>query len=76
MASSCWSLGITDFGLSKIKGNSLVSKTAAYLSNNQTSGDGAGTQRWMSPEAMDGSVSKTSDVYAYAITLFEVSWDQ
>lgn len=56
---------ITDFGLSFIK-----------MSISNVSGDirpNSGTMRWQSPERIvDGVLSRASDVYAFAITCFEI----
>lgn len=69
---TAFSAGITDFGLSLIKGDSLESGDSAYAAAEDRKGT-RGTARWMSPEVLTGSVGKAGDVYAYAMTLYQVS---
>lgn len=55
---------LCDFGLSKAL-QSMVTSTELH---------GAGSTRWMAPEIFDGeSKTSQSDVYAYGITIAEVS---
>lgn len=66
--------GIADFGLSEIKSHatsSLAIQTAQGANAQEVLG-GAGTLRYMSPETLRGQVGKAGDVYAYAMTTFEV----
>ncbi|KAJ1557204.1 hypothetical protein HK096_008565, partial [Nowakowskiella sp. JEL0078] len=57
-------LKITDFGLSK---------TRSTTSSDHTNGSITGTLRWMSPERMDrGALKEAVDVYAYAMTAYEI----
>ncbi|KAG8865764.1 hypothetical protein FRB97_004442 [Tulasnella sp. 331] len=60
---------ITDFGLSEIK--QYATSTMAVKSA-QVPTAGAGTLRYMSPQALRGIMDKTSDVYAFAMTVFEI----
>jgi serine/threonine protein kinase len=54
---------LCDFGLSKIVEEAHVSSKG-----------GLGTLRWQSPELMEGGPrSYESDVYAYGITIYQVS---
>ncbi|KAG9005570.1 hypothetical protein FRB94_001429 [Tulasnella sp. JGI-2019a] len=60
---------ITDFGLSEIKSHatsSLAMESAEGLHV------GGGTLRYMSPEALHGVIDKASDVYAFAMTVYEI----
>ncbi|KAJ3042911.1 hypothetical protein HK097_001868, partial [Rhizophlyctis rosea] len=58
---------ISDFGFATVR---------AYVtqrSSGKATDDGTGTLRWMSPELLDGApLSTASDVYAFAITWWEV----
>ncbi|KAI9209119.1 kinase-like domain-containing protein, partial [Polychytrium aggregatum] len=61
---------VTDFGLSRTK------HTSASLNLNKSSGPNGGTDGYMAPEMLDddspsGTTMKT-DVYAFAITIYEV----
>ncbi|XP_047309270.1 uncharacterized protein LOC124912669 [Impatiens glandulifera] len=54
---------VGDFGLSRIKRNTLVS------------GGVRGTLPWMAPELLDGNINRVSekvDVYSFAITMWEI----
>ncbi|KAI9202917.1 kinase-like domain-containing protein, partial [Polychytrium aggregatum] len=61
---------VTDFGLSRTK------HTSASMNPNRTNGPSGGTEGYMAPEMLDdenpsGTTMKT-DVYAFAITMYEV----
>jgi serine/threonine protein kinase len=55
---------IADFGLGRIKANA-TSRTV-------TKGP-VGTLRFMAPEQMEGNSIKASDMYSFAMTMYEVS---
>jgi len=56
---------LTDFGLSRI-----LNETGGM----STSSDAAGSLRWMSPELLhDDKVSESSDVWAYGMTMLEIT---
>ena len=59
---------LCDFGLSRIKADTS-SRTA------RSDGHGiVGSRNWMAPERlMGGSLRKPCDIYAFGMTLFEVS---
>ena len=60
---------VADFGVASIQ--DLMSRSAATLSGNSQHGNG--TLRWMAPERLEGqSVQKSSDVYSFAITAWEL----
>lgn len=59
---------IADFGLSRMR----------TIQTNIHTGDGIGTVRWQAPETLDATENKghrstASDIYAFAMTCFEVS---
>ena len=57
-----------DFGLSRIKADA-TSRTASA-----NAGGFAGTRNWMAPEQLMGrSLKKPCDIYAFGMTLYEVS---
>jgi serine/threonine protein kinase len=59
---------LCDFGLSRVKAD-VTSRTV-------TAGGGAivGSRSWMAPERLlGGSLKKPCDIYAFAMTLYEVS---
>ena len=57
-----------DFGLSRIKADA-TSRTASA-----NAGGFAGTRNWMAPEQLMGrSPKKPCDIYAFGMTLYEVS---
>jgi len=60
---------LCDFGLSRIKADT-TSRTIA-----RSDGDGImGSRNWMAPELLlGGSLKKPCDIYAFGMTLFEVS---
>lgn len=59
---------LCDFGLSRIKAD-VTSRTATLTSSVVT-----GSRNWMSPERLIGGLPrKPSDIYAFGMTLFEVS---
>ncbi|KAG8857213.1 hypothetical protein FRB96_005888 [Tulasnella sp. 330] len=67
--------GISDFGLSKIKQYATATRCltrASTATHTSLSAEVAGTLRYMSPEAMKGQISYASDMYAYAMTLYEI----
>ncbi|KAJ3031087.1 hypothetical protein HDV00_008510, partial [Rhizophlyctis rosea] len=58
---------ISDFGFATVR--AYVTQRSSSNAND----DGTGTLRWMSPELLDGAqMSTASDVYAFAITWWEV----
>ena len=60
---------VADFGVASIQ--DLMSRSAATLSNNSEHGNG--TLRWMAPERLEGQpVQKSSDLYSFAITAWEL----
>jgi serine/threonine protein kinase len=60
---------LCDFGLSRVKTN-VTSRTTK-----QSRGDVVGSRSWMAPERlMGGSLKKPCDIYAFGITLHEVSF--
>ncbi|KAG9006205.1 hypothetical protein FRB94_000900 [Tulasnella sp. JGI-2019a] len=63
---------IADFGLSEIKQHATSSMVTR---NSHIASSGAGTLRYMSPEALHGVIDKASDVYAFAMTIYEVQGD-
>ena len=60
---------LCDFGLSRIKADSTSCMIA------RSNGDGIlGSRNWMAPELLlGGSLKKPCDIYAFGMTLFEVS---
>ncbi|KAG9033330.1 hypothetical protein FRB95_000337 [Tulasnella sp. JGI-2019a] len=60
---------IADFGLSEIR-HHATSSLAKQGSGGPLAG--AGTLRYMSPEALQGYIDKASDVYAFAMTVYEI----
>ncbi|KAG8991627.1 hypothetical protein FRB93_002614 [Tulasnella sp. JGI-2019a] len=60
---------IADFGLSEIKQHATSSMVTR---NSHIASSGAGTLRYMSPEALHGVIDKASDVYAFAMTIYEI----
>jgi serine/threonine protein kinase len=56
---------IADFGLGRIKANAT--------SRAVTKGPVVGTLRFMAPEHMKGKSIKASDMYSFAMTMYEVS---
>jgi serine/threonine protein kinase len=59
---------LCDFGLSRMKADA-TSRTAHTASRMI-----AGTRNWMAPELLAGSAPKMpSDIYAFGMTLFEVT---
>ncbi|KAG8989356.1 hypothetical protein FRB93_003655 [Tulasnella sp. JGI-2019a] len=63
---------IADFGLSEIKHHATSSLA---IQNSEAFNIGAGTLRYMAPEALRGDIDKASDVYAFAMTVYEVGND-
>ncbi|KAF8338280.1 kinase-like domain-containing protein [Cantharellus anzutake] len=62
---------ISDFGMAFIKMES--SRTTAVRQNEKAEG----TLRWMAPERLDnGGLTREVDVYAYAMTCFEIMTDE
>ncbi|KAJ7848142.1 kinase-like domain-containing protein, partial [Mycena olivaceomarginata] len=60
---------LCDFGLSRIKADA-TSRTAHTVNSIVT-----GSRNWMAPELLAGSLPKMpSDIYAFGMTLFEVSF--
>lgn len=58
---------LSDFGLSRVKAD--MSRTARY-----DSGSMVGSRNWMAPECLlEGSLKKPCDIYAFGMTLYEVS---
>lgn len=56
---------LTDFGLSKVKTDTMASSSVASFS---------GTLPWMAPELFDNaSYQKSADVYSFAIVLWEIA---
>lgn len=64
--------GITDFGLSKIRLQATTLQAMPLAETSPRSATGAGTLRYMSPEAMHGHCTRGGDVYSYGMTLYEV----
>jgi serine/threonine protein kinase len=64
--------GIADFGLSEIKHHATSTIATQTRGDSEGDGTGVGTLRYMSPEALRGQIDKASDVYAYAMTVYEV----
>ncbi|KAG9006208.1 hypothetical protein FRB94_000903 [Tulasnella sp. JGI-2019a] len=60
---------IADFGLSEIKYHATSSLSMPTPRGLHA---GAGTLRYMSPEALHGVIDKASDVYAFAMTVYEI----
>jgi len=59
---------LCDFGLSRVKAN-VTSRTMK-----QSKGDVVGSRSWMAPERLTGgSLKKPCDIYAFGMTLHEVS---
>ena len=59
---------LCDFGLSRMKADA-TSRTARHGGGNVT-----GSRNWMAPERIVGGSPKTpSDIYAFGMTIFEVS---
>ena len=61
---------LCDFGLSRVRAD-VTSRTmkadAAII---------IGSRNWMAPERLiGGSIKKPSDIYAYGMTIYEVSYD-
>ncbi|KAG8904779.1 hypothetical protein FRB99_001211 [Tulasnella sp. 403] len=65
---------IADFGLSKIKGSATSQSSITF--NKGGSFVITGTPRYMSPEAMVGTIDKKADVYAYSMTVYEIFTNQ
>ncbi|KAG9031995.1 hypothetical protein FRB95_002017 [Tulasnella sp. JGI-2019a] len=65
---------ISDFGLSEIKqyATSTLAGQSSRGPDTTLVGGAAGTLRYMSPEALQGVVDKGSDVYAFAMTVYEI----
>jgi serine/threonine protein kinase len=60
---------LCDFGLSRIKAD-VTSRTIAKFDG----GSIVGSRNWMAPELLlGGSLRKPCDVYAFGMTLYEVS---
>lgn len=60
---------VADFGVALIQ--DIMSKSAATLSGNSKNGNG--TLRWMAPERFEGQpVQKSSDIYSFAVTAWEL----
>ncbi|KZP01083.1 kinase-like protein [Calocera viscosa TUFC12733] len=57
---------VCDFGLSKVK------QHAISRAPSQIGGQSPGTLRFMSPEQMMGKIVKATDVYSYAMLLYEI----
>lgn len=55
---------IGDFGLSKIK---YDAQSTAMQDNRKV-----GTMRFMSPEAMEGKITKEGDVYSFGMLIYQV----
>ncbi|KAI9034112.1 kinase-like domain-containing protein [Hyaloraphidium curvatum] len=55
---------IADFGLAQLRARTTAVTTKA--------GQGVGTVRWMAPELFETGLQKPADVYAYAMTCYEV----
>ena len=61
---------LCDFGLSRIKAN-ITSSTVVQ----SHPGGLVGSRNWMAPELLQGqSLKKPCDIYAFAMTLYEVSY--
>ena len=59
---------LADFGLSELK----VTTTLSAFHGPQTASV-IGTARWMSPEVMmGGTATRASDIYSFAMTMYEV----
>ena len=59
---------LCDFGLARVKAD-VTSRTAG-----QNGGGIVGSRNWMAPERLlGGSVKKPCDIYAFGMTLYEVS---
>ncbi|KAG9031999.1 hypothetical protein FRB95_002021 [Tulasnella sp. JGI-2019a] len=61
---------ITGFGFSEIK--QYATSTLTLQSSRGPDTGGVGTLRYMSPEALQGVIDKGSDVYAFAMTVYEI----
>lgn len=60
---------LSDFGLSRIK-----LQTTTTVGPNSENQKQQGTARWMAPEHLaGGTASKKSDIYSFAMTIYEVS---
>jgi len=57
---------IADFGLSKIKYD------ATSQSVTTKGGQPMGTTRFMSPEMMEGTITKEGDVYSFGMVIYQV----
>jgi serine/threonine protein kinase len=58
---------LCDFGLSRVKADA----TSRDVSGN--AGNTLGSRNWMAPERLlGGSVQKSSDIYAFGMTVYEV----
>ncbi|KAG8980920.1 hypothetical protein FRB94_010320 [Tulasnella sp. JGI-2019a] len=65
---------IADFGLSRVlQSQPHIDSSASAGTENRIV---AGTLRYMSPEALFGDINKTSDVYAFSMTLYEIFTDE
>ena len=63
---------VADFGVASI--HNIMSKSAATLPDNSEHGNG--TLRWMAPERLEGQpVQKSSDIYSFAVTAWELYSD-
>ncbi|KAG8888793.1 hypothetical protein FRB98_006805 [Tulasnella sp. 332] len=63
---------IADFGLSEIKQQATTIQAVQTSRDPSTVSVGPGTLRYMSPEALQGVITKASDVYAFAMTVYEI----
>ena len=62
---------LCDFGLSRIKAD-----VTSRLGLKEASQVGPGSRNWMAPELLMGKALKTPcDIYAFAMTMYEVSND-
>ena len=66
-------LSATDLGRAVAEvGDFGVAMAMQTIKSTQTAGGGTGTLAWMSPEAFKGNFSEKSDMFSFAMLIYEV----